>query len=125
MMPKDQQAAANVLMAALAVFVRECSKPHFEHTLTKTDLDQMEHRLNMKLSELGGTVSAIKIQITKVFTEQQARFDALTAKIAELEAKITADPEVDPAIVTDLNDAKALLQQLDDTIPDTTPPPTE
>ncbi len=77
----------------------------------------------MKLSELGGTVSAIKIQLAKVFTEQQARFDALTAKIAELEAKITADPDVDPATVQTLTDAKALLQQLDDTIPDTNPGP--
>lgn len=75
----------------------------------------------MKISELKGDLVAVKTQVTKIAVEQQARFDALSAKITELEGQL-GDAEVPQDVTDTLGEVKTLLQSLDDSIPDTEPP---
>lgn len=89
--------------------------------LTKKDLEEIEERLNMKLSDLKNDLTGLKAQVEKIFTEQGTRFDTLTAKINELEKQI-ADAEVPQDVTDALAEVKTALQKLDDTIPDITPP---
>ena len=63
----------------------------------------------------------MKAQIGKVAQEQSARFDTLTARIADLGAQINAGGTATPGVVTALAEAKAALQSLDDVIPDAPP----
>ncbi len=72
-------------------------------------------------AELAAELRAVKDQVNKVASEQGARFDTLTAKIAELEATIR-DGTVTPEVETALAEVKTALQSLDDTIPDVPPP---
>lgn len=90
---------------------------------TKQDLDRMECRILMKVSELPSEVTALKNQVIKIAEEQQKRFDAAQARIVELLEQIqNNDPDLPEAVVTGIGEVKTLLQQLDDTIIDTTPP---
>lgn len=74
----------------------------------------------MKISELKGDVAAIKTQLTKVFVEQQTRYDTIAAKYAELQTQLE-DAELDEQTASNVADIKTLLQQFDDTIPETQP----
>jgi len=75
------------------------------------------HQINMKLSELGTNVAAIKTELTKVFKEQQDKFDALQAKY-DLLVTQSADPDLSAEAAQTLTEIKDLLQAVDDTIPD-------
>ncbi len=72
-------------------------------------------------AELAEDLRKLKAQVNKVAVEQGARFDTLTAKIAELEATIR-DGTVTPEVETALAEVKTALQSLDDTIPDAPTP---
>lgn len=74
-------------------------------------------------AELAADLILLKAQTNKIFAEQGARFDALTTRIAELEALIRGGGEVTPEVTAALAELKTALQSLDDTIPDAAPPP--
>lgn len=86
---------------------------------TKHDLEEMEKRMGLRISELKTEVAGIRSQVTKIWNEQQAKYDALVVKYDELVKQIEAgevDAETSQAIVDFKNELKAF----DDTIPDTT-----
>ncbi len=73
----------------------------------------------IKLSELKGEVSAIRVQVGKIWGEQQKKYDDLLAKFTELESTL-AKAELDEETTAEVVAFKAELQAFDDTIPDTT-----
>lgn len=79
---------------------------------------KFNEQIIMRLSELKGDTAAIKTQLTKVFVEQQTRYDAIAAKYAELQTQLE-DAELDEQTAANVTDIKNLLQQFDDTIPET------
>ncbi len=68
-------------------------------------------------AELAEQLRQLKAQQNKIAKEQSDRFDALTAKIAALEAAIANAP-VTAEVENALTELKAATQALDDTIPD-------
>ncbi len=80
----------------------------------------------MKTQEqVAAELKALKEQQNKIAKEQSDRFDALTLRIAELEAAVANAP-VTAEVENALTELKAAAQALDDTIPDApTEPPTE
>jgi regulator of replication initiation timing len=87
--------------------------------VTKHDLNEMEERLSMKISELKNEVTGMKAQVTKIWDEQQKRFDELTTAFEALKATL-GDAELDAETLAEIDSFKALLTAFDDTIPDTT-----
>lgn len=86
----------------------------------RQQLDRIEHKLDTIMAtqtELAEELRKLKAQQNKIAAEQSARFDALTAKIAELEAAIANAP-VTAEVENALTELKAAAQSLDDTIPD-------
>lgn len=86
---------------------------------TKQDLDRMKECILMKLSELKTEVAGIRAQVTKIWQEQQNKYDALVIEFNTLKASLD-NAELPADVVTDLTEFKAQLQAFDDTIPDTT-----
>lgn len=79
----------------------------------------MEKCILMKLSELKTEVAGIRAQVTKIWQEQQNKYDALVIEFNTLKASLD-NAELPADVVTDLTEFKAQLQAFDDTIPDTT-----
>jgi len=79
----------------------------------------METRMAIKLSDLKGEVSAIRVQVGKIWGEQQKKYDALMVKFIELESTL-ANAELDSDTTSEVEAFKADLKAFDDTIPDTT-----
>lgn len=75
-------------------------------------------------AEVTADLILLKAQVNKIAVEQQTRFDALSARIAELEAIVTAGGNATPELTAALAEVKTALQSLDDTIPDAQPAPT-
>ncbi len=100
-------------------------KPHGsgDHPVSRKDLKELLEKILMKQDQLAADLVALKAQVAKVGNEQGARFDALTAKIAELEAVIAAGGDVTTEVTDALQGVKDALQGLDDTIPDPVPEP--
>lgn len=88
---------------------------------TKTDLNELEQRLDMKSSELAQGLTDLQTQVQKVAEEQRKRADELAAKIAELEQQL-ADAEVPQTVTDAFANVKSAVQVLDDTIPDAATP---
>lgn len=113
----------------------EWLKSHFQFA-TKHDLEQIEHRLKEKLNTIMATqsdmVAELKVantQLRKVIEDAagiQPAMDALTAKIAELEALIAAGGTIGQELVDTVAETKSLAQGVDDKIPErpVVPPPT-
>jgi len=91
---------------------------------TLKDLLEMENRMAIKISELKGEVSAIRVQVSKIWGEQQKKYDDLVVKFNALEEKLAA-AELDAPTTQELADFKTDLQAFDDTIPDLETPPVE
>ena len=87
--------------------------------VTISDLIEMETRMAIKLSDLKGEVSAIRVQVGKIWGEQQKKYDALMVKFIELESTL-ANAELDSDTTSEVEAFKADLKAFDDTIPDTT-----
>ncbi len=77
----------------------------------------------MNQQELAAEITKMNDQAIKIATEQQARSDAHTAKIAALEEAINNSGSVSAEVEDALEAAKSTLQALDDSIPDVTPTP--
>lgn len=79
----------------------------------------------MKQAELAAALKDLTAQTGKVAKEQSDRFDALSAKITELEKVIAEGAEVSTEVTEALAEVKTALQTLDDAIPDAPvePPP--
>lgn len=88
---------------------------------TKTDLNELEQRLDMKSSELAQGLTDLQTQVQKVAEEQRKRADELAAKIAELEQQL-ADADVPQTVTDAFANVKSAVQVLDDTIPDAATP---
>lgn len=72
----------------------------------------------MKTQEqVAAELRELKAQQNKIAKEQSDRFDALTLRIAELEAAVANAP-VTAEVENALTELKAAAQALDDTIPD-------
>lgn len=69
-------------------------------------------------TELAAGLVAIQTQVAKVALEQSNRFDAVTAKVAELEAIIAAGGTIGTAVETAFAGVQSAVQALDDVIPD-------
>ena len=107
----------------LAKYIKNLQDQDCRHLATKQDLDRMECRIIMKVSELPAEVTALKNLVVKVSKEQQDRFDAAEARILALLEEIqNNDPELPQETVDGITEVKTLLTALDDTIIDTTPP---
>lgn len=91
-----------------------------QHPATNHDLNQFEHRITMKVSELTGTLQTVKETSLKAFSEIRAKIDALDAKIVELQ-----DADLPPETAQLVTDLQGISKQLDDIVPDSTelPPP--
>lgn len=87
---------------------------------TQYDLEQLEKRMAIKLSELDKTVEGLQATVEKIWTEQQTRYDALLAEFNKLKEQLD-NVELPPATESRLNAFAARLKEFDDTIPDTTP----
>ena len=83
------------------------------HPITSNDLDRLEHRITMKVSELTGTLNNVKETSLKAFAEIRAKIDALDAKIVELQ-----DADLPAETVQLVTDLQAISKQLDDIVPD-------
>lgn len=92
---------------------------------TKADLIEVFFKIKgplesilMKQTELEQELKQLTTQSSKIAAEQSARFDVLTAKIAELEAAIQAGGDVTQEVTDALAELKTAQQSLDDMIPD-------
>lgn len=74
-------------------------------------------KVEMKVSELTGTVNDVKATTLKVLAEVRARIDAADARIVTLETQL-ADADVPEAATTALAELKTVVGQLDDIVPD-------
>lgn len=83
-------------------------------------LENNQQKIMATQAELAAELRAMKDQVNKVAKEQGDRFDALSAKIADLE-RIIREGEANPELVAALAEVKTTLNALDETIPD--PPP--
>lgn len=72
----------------------------------------------MKVSALGSTVEDIQAKLNKVFGEQQTAINALKEKVAALE-QASKDADVPEEVVARIAEINALIQTVDDSIPDT------
>lgn len=88
---------------------------------TKEDLLEMEHCMAIKLSELKGEVAGLRAQVTKIWGEQQKKYDDLVVEFDKLKASLD-NVELPADVETDLTEFKAQLTAFDDSIPDTTVP---
>jgi hypothetical protein len=84
--------------------------------LSKLDLGNTEN-IEMKVSELTGTVNEVKTTTLKVLAEIRARIDLADARIVTLEGQL-ADADVPEAAATALAELKTVVGQLDDIVPD-------
>lgn len=75
-------------------------------------LAELEQNMALKVSELKNEIAGLKTQVTKIWGEQQAKYDALKAAFDAIEL----DPETDAELIS----FKKLLTDFDETIPDTT-----
>lgn len=93
--------------------------------INKTDLDNTEKNVTMKLSELQGSLQEVKTASLKAFSEIRSRIDALDAKITELTGEL-ANATVPADAQGTIADLKTISKQLDDIVPDAPelPPPT-
>lgn len=73
--------------------------------------------VEMKVSELTGTVNEVKATTLKVLAEIRARVDLADARIVTLEGQL-ADADVPEAASTALAELKTIVGQLDDITPD-------
>jgi seryl-tRNA synthetase len=80
-------------------------------------IERKEDKIIMNQQELAAGLKAIQTQVGKVATEQANRFDALTAKVTELQAAIDAGT-VTPEVTDAMTGVQTALQTLDDVIPD-------
>jgi hypothetical protein len=96
----------------------KCSRSH-PNLVTKDDLKEMEKRMAIKLSDLKTEVAGIRAQVTKIWGEQQKKYDDLVVEFDKLKASLE-NVTLPDDVETDLTDFKAQLQAFDDTIPDTT-----
>lgn len=97
------------------------TKKHFDSgfkALSK-QLKEMEDRMVIKVSELKGEVAGLRSQVTKIWGEQQTKYDELKKSYDELAAQLE-NAELPADVVQDIADFKAELKAFDDTIPDTT-----
>jgi peptidoglycan hydrolase CwlO-like protein len=94
------------------------------HQVTRDlkEIKQLLEENNMKVSEFGTTLTEVQTQLKKVFGEQQSAIDQAKAKIAELEGQL-ANADAPQEAVDALAALKALVQQVDDQIPDDATPP--
>jgi hypothetical protein len=97
-------------------FRLSCSRSQHE-PITKHDLEKLAYNIDMKISELKNTVLELKAQVTKIATEQQARYDTLVAKYDALVESLK-DQELDEETTAAVADFKTALQAFDDVIPD-------
>lgn len=81
---------------------------------TLSDLDGLEERIMMKVSEIQAQLDAVGAQLTKAK-------DEILAKIAALEAAL-GDADVPAEAEAALEALKAQAQALDDIVPDAPPP---
>lgn len=81
---------------------------------TKSDLEKLEQRLNMKVSEVQAALEAVSVQVDKAKQE-------IVDKIAALEAAI-GDADLPPEAAAALESLKAKVQEMDDIVPDAPPP---
>ena len=109
--------------------LRELKKQEFEwfksHAglATKQDLKEMEKRMAMTSQQLETLLNNQTTQIGKVAKEQSDRFDALTAKIKELQDLIDAGGAITPEIEAAATNVQTALDNLDASIPDAPPTP--
>lgn len=83
---------------------------------TKRDIKRLEALVIMTQKELADGLLAIQTKVGKDAVEQATRFDALSAKIAELEQIIADGGDATPEVTAALEGVKTALQSLDDTM---------
>lgn len=88
---------------------------------TLSRLEQKLDHIMATQAELAEELKKLKAQQNKIAKEQSDRFDALTGRIADLEAAVANAP-VTAEVESALTELKAAAQALDDTIPDAPAP---
>lgn len=84
--------------------------------LSKFDLINLE-KTNMKVSELSGSLTEVKNNSLKAFSELRNRIDAADARIVILETQLS-DADIPAEAEAALTDLKTIVKQLDDIVPD-------
>ena len=85
---------------------------------TKQDVNQLEHTIMAKVSELAAILNGINDEVNKAKTE-------ILQKISDLEASLS-DVELPADATAALDALKTSVQSVDDIVPDSvTPPPGE
>lgn len=79
---------------------------------------EMEKQIMITQAELAAGLKALQSQVGKVAKEQSDRFDALTAKVKELQDLIDAGGTINAEVESAFQEVKTALQSLDDVIPD-------
>ena len=94
------------------------------HFATKTDIDNLNHDISMKLSQIKSAVTEAARQNREAFQEVSTRIADLNQQIADLIAAQN-DPEVtDEAFLAELNALQADAKALADIVPGSATPPT-
>lgn len=97
----------------MKIFTKHLTLQVRRDVCTKHDLREMEQRIMAKVSELKAMIDGVKAQVVKAK-------DEITDKIAKLEAAL-GDAELPPEAVTALEELKAVVQTVDDIVPDAPP----
>ncbi len=94
-----------------------------DHRAILNEIAELKEIMALTQKELADGLKLVQTQVGKIAKEQSDRFDALTAKIKELEDIINAGGSVSQEVADAFTGVKAALQSLDDTIPDAPPTP--
>lgn len=89
-----------------------------------SDLEELEERLEMKVSEIEAELAEQKRLAAEARTEITAKVETLTNRVAELEAAVAEmDPELPQPVVDLFAAVKSDLQALADVVPGSPTPP--